>query len=135
MDLDFLDDAVAAWGDRVMVSVDVRGGRVAAAGWTEQTQMPAESVIDRMQARGVRTFVYSNIERDGMLSGPDVDEVRQVAGAVRGRFYYSGGIGDLDDLRALAALRQVNLAGVIVGKALYEGRFGVAEAHAALGVE
>jgi len=135
VDLDFLDDAVAAWGDRVLVSVDVRGGRVASAGWTEQTQMPAASVIDRMQSRGVRSFVYSDIERDGMLAGPDLDEVRRIAGVVRGRFYYSGGVGGLDDLRALAELRQVNLAGVIVGKALYEGRFGVAEAHEALGVE
>jgi phosphoribosylformimino-5-aminoimidazole carboxamide ribotide isomerase len=134
-DIDFLDDVVAAFGDRMLVSVDVRAGRVASAGWTEQTQMPAETVIARLQGRGVRSFVYSNIERDGMLAGPDREEIRRVAGAVRGRFIYSGGIGSVDDLRGLAELRQVNLAGVIVGKALYEGRFTIAEAHAALAVE
>jgi phosphoribosylformimino-5-aminoimidazole carboxamide ribotide isomerase len=71
--------------------------------------------------------VYSSIERDGMLSGPDLDAVERIARVVRGSFIYSGGISSADDLRALAALRQVNLSGVIVGKALYEGRFTIAE--------
>jgi phosphoribosylformimino-5-aminoimidazole carboxamide ribotide isomerase len=131
-DVEFLDEVLAAYGDHVIVSVDVRGGNVSTAGWTEQTQMPAGDVIARLQRRGVRQFVYSSIERDGMLSGPDLDEVRAVSQAVRGRFLYSGGVGSVDDLRALADLRQLNLAGVIVGKALYERRFGVAEGQAAL---
>jgi phosphoribosylformimino-5-aminoimidazole carboxamide ribotide isomerase len=131
-DVDFLDDVVSAYGDRVVVSVDTRGGRVASAGWTHQTEMEAAAVIEHLQRRGVRRLVYSSIERDGMLTGPDVDEVCRVAEAVRGQFTYSGGIGTLDDLRALAGLRQVNLTGVIVGKALYERRFGIAEAIAAL---
>jgi len=131
-DVDFLDDVIGAYGDRVVVSVDTRGGNVTTSGWTETTQMPAEAVINRLQARGVRQFVYSNVDRDGLLQGVDPDEVRRIAEVVRGRFIYSGGVGTLDDLHALAALRQVNLAGVIVGKALYEGRFGLAEAQAAL---
>ena len=132
-DIDFLDDVLEAWGERVLVSVDVRGGTVATAGWTERTQMPADQVIERLQRRGVRQFVYPSVDRDGMLEGPDLDEVGRVAETVRGRFLYSGGIGSLAHLEALAGLRQVNLAGVIVGKALYEGRFTVAEAVAALG--
>ena len=131
-DIDFLDDVLAAFRDRVIVSVDTRGGNVSTSGWQRTTQMPAESVIDRLQHRGVRSFVYTNVDRDGMLEGPDLDEVRRIAGVVRGRFLYSGGIGSLEDLRALAALRQVNLGGVIVGKALYEGRFTVDEAQRAL---
>jgi phosphoribosylformimino-5-aminoimidazole carboxamide ribotide isomerase len=131
-DVDFLDDALAKHRDRVVVSVDVRGGRVASAGWTHQTEMEASGVIEHLQRRGVKRLVYSSIERDGMLTGPDLDEVRRVAEAVRGTFIYSGGIGTLDDLRALATLRQINLTGVIVGKALYERRFGVAEARTAL---
>jgi len=131
-DLDFLDDVVGAYGDRVVVSVDTRGGYVSTAGWTETTQMPADHVIGRLQARGVKQFVYTNVDKDGMLEGVDVDEVARLAGIVRGRFLYSGGIGALEDLERLAALRQVNLAGVIVGKALYEGRFSVAEGQAAL---
>jgi phosphoribosylformimino-5-aminoimidazole carboxamide ribotide isomerase len=131
-DVDFLDEVVAAYGDRVVVSVDVRGGHVSTAGWTETTQMPADDVIARLQLRGVKQLVYTNVDRDGMLGGVDLDEVRRIAGIVRGRFLYSGGIGSLADLEGLAALRQVNLAGVIVGKALYEERFSVAEGQAAL---
>jgi phosphoribosylformimino-5-aminoimidazole carboxamide ribotide isomerase len=131
-DIDFLDDVLTAYGDRVVVSVDTRGGYVSTAGWTETTQMPADDVIRRLQARGVKQFVYTNVDKDGMLQGVDVDEVRRIAGIVRGRFLYSGGIGTLADLEGLAELRQVNLAGVIVGKALYEGRFTVADAQAVL---
>jgi phosphoribosylformimino-5-aminoimidazole carboxamide ribotide isomerase len=131
-DLDFLDEAVAEHADRVVVSVDARNGRLASAGWTEQTEIPVAAVIDSLAQRGVSRFVYSSIERDGMLSGPDLFEVAGVAQIVRGTFVYSGGIASLEDLRALAGLRQVNLTGVIVGKALYEQRFTVAEAQHAL---
>jgi len=131
-DVDFLDDVVAAFGDRVLVAVDTLGGLIATAGWTHTTQMPAEAVIGRLQDRGVKQFIYTNVDRDGMLEGPDLEEIKRIAAVVRGRFLYSGGIGQLADLEALAELRQVNLAGVISGKALYEGRFTVAEAQAAL---
>ena len=128
-DLDFLDDVVSAFGDRVMVAVDTRGGLIATSGWTQTTQMPAEAVISRLQDRGVRQFVYTNADRDGMLNGPDLGEVRAVSEEIRGRFIYSGGIASLDDLRALKELRLVNLAGVISGKALYEGRFTIADGN------
>ena len=131
-DIDFLDDVLGAFRDRVMVSVDTRGGNISTSGWQETTQMPAEAVIERLQNRGVRSFIYTNVDKDGMLGGPDPEEVRRIASVVRGRFLYSGGVGQLADLEALAELRQVNLAGVISGKALYEGRFTVAEAQAAL---
>ena len=131
-DIDFLDQALAEHGDRIVVSVDARRGLLATAGWTEQTDIPAEAAIDALGRRGASRFVYSSIERDGMMSGPDLDEVTRIARAVRGSFIYSGGVSSLDDLRGLAALRQVNLMGVIVGTALYEQRFGVADAQAAL---
>jgi phosphoribosylformimino-5-aminoimidazole carboxamide ribotide isomerase len=131
-DIDFLDAAVAELRDRLVVSVDARQGHVAGAGWTEQTEIPATSVLEMLGRRGVRRFVYSSIERDGMLSGPDLEEVTRIARTVRGTFVYSGGVSSLEDLKALVALRQVNLVGVIVGKALYEGRFGVSAGQAAL---
>ncbi len=131
-DIDFLDDVLGAYRDRIIVSVDTRGGNVSTSGWTETTQMSAESVIERLQLRGVRSFVYTNVDRDGMLQGPDLDEVRRIAKVVRGRFLYSGGIGELSHLEGLRALRQVNLGGVIVGKALYEGKFTVREGQTAL---
>ena len=131
-DIDFLDAAIAELDDRAVVSIDARNGRLASAGWTEQTDIPIEAVIEQLGARGVRRFVYSSIERDGMLTGPDLDGARRVAEAVRGSYTYSGGISSLEDLRALVELRQVNLNGVIVGKALYEAKFTVAEAQAVL---
>ena len=131
-DIDFLDDVLGAFRERTIVSVDTRGGHVSTSGWQETTQMPAEAVIERLQNRGVRSFVYTNVDRDGMLEGVDLDEVKRIAAVVRGRFLYSGGIGSLDDLIGLAGLRQVNLGGAIVGKALYEGRFTIAEAQKAL---
>jgi phosphoribosylformimino-5-aminoimidazole carboxamide ribotide isomerase len=131
-DVDFLDTALEEFGSRVIVSVDARNGRLAASGWTEQTDMPVEPVIERLGDRGVRRFVYSSIERDGMLTGPDIEGARSVAQAVRGTFVYSGGVSSIEDLAALSELRQVNLGGVIVGKALYERQFTVGEGQAAL---
>ncbi len=131
-DVDFLDETIAEHREHVVVSVDARGGLLAASGWTEQTQIPVESVIDSLGRRGVVKFVYSSIDRDGMMSGPDLDEVARIAAVVHGTFVYSGGVSSVDDLRALAGLRQVNLTGVIVGKALYEKRFDVGAAQAVL---
>jgi phosphoribosylformimino-5-aminoimidazole carboxamide ribotide isomerase len=128
-DVDLLDEALARFGEKVVVSVDARNGKLAAQGWTEELEVPVEEVIGALAARGVRRLVYSSIERDGMLAGPDLDAARRVAEVVRGSFIYSGGISSLDDLEALRQLRAVNLAGVIVGKALYEGRFEVGEAQ------
>ena len=131
-DVDFLDDVVAAYGPRVLVSVDVRGGKIATAGWTQVTDVPATEVIERLHDRGVSSFVYTDADRDGALAGPALADVAAIATAVRGHFLYAGGIGTLEHLRSLRALRQVNLSGVIVGKALYERRFTIAEAQAAL---
>jgi phosphoribosylformimino-5-aminoimidazole carboxamide ribotide isomerase len=131
-DAEFLEEAITTWGLRVLVAVDVRGGKVSVSGWTRETQMRPEELIERLQRQGAHRFVYANADKDGMLEGVDVDEVRRISAAVRGRFIWSGGIGSLDDLRTLRDLRLVNLAGVISGKALYENRFGVAEAQAEL---
>ncbi len=128
----FLAEALERWPGKVLVSVDVRGGRVATSGWTETTELTAENVIGSLWEQGAQHLVYTNVDRDGMLEGPDVEEVRRIAKAVKGSLIYSGGIGALADLDALAALKEPTLKGVIVGKALYEGRFSVQEALAAL---
>jgi phosphoribosylformimino-5-aminoimidazole carboxamide ribotide isomerase len=128
----FLDDVVAAFAERTVVSIDTRGGFVSTAGWVHTTETPAEHAIERLQDHGVGTFVFTDVDRDGMLDGPDLDAVRRIAAVVRGRLLYSGGIGRREDLEALAALGIANLDGVIVGKALYERRFSVAEGRAAL---
>jgi phosphoribosylformimino-5-aminoimidazole carboxamide ribotide isomerase len=131
-DPDLLDEALSAFTSRILVGVDVRGGLVSVSGWTRETQMRGDEAIKRLQSQGATRFVYTNVDRDGMLEGPDLDEVKRISQTVRGRFLYSGGIGSIEDLRALRALRLVNLAGVISGKALYEGRFTVPEGKEAL---
>lgn len=131
-DQDFLDTVLQLFGKRIVVAIDVRGGNVSVSGWTKGTQMRGEDVIRRMQRSGATQFVYTNADRDGLLEGADIEEVKRVAESVRGRFIYSGGIGSLDDIRALKEARLVNLAGVISGKALYEHRFTVQDAHALL---
>ncbi|MGA2320364.1 MAG: 1-(5-phosphoribosyl)-5-[(5-phosphoribosylamino)methylideneamino]imidazole-4-carboxamide isomerase [Solirubrobacteraceae bacterium] len=134
-DPDLLRRALAAHGaERVLVSVDVRGGRVATAGWTLSTALETGAVLELLHSAGVREIVYTNVDRDGMLEGADLEEVRRVAAAVKGSVLYSGGIGGLSDLEGLAGLGEASLAGVIVGKALYERRFTIDQAHTALGV-
>ena len=89
-DVDFLDDIVAAHGPRVVVSVDVRGGKIATAGWTQVTDMPAADAIGRLHDRGVASFIYTDADRDGALGGPSLEDVAAIAEAVRGRFLYAG---------------------------------------------
>lgn len=116
--------------ERILVSVDVRGGQVATAGWTESTEPSTAAVLNRLHETGVRSLVYTNVDRDGMLEGPDLQEVAGVAQSTSAEVIYSGGIGALADLHGLAEL---GLGGVIVGKALYEQRFTIEQARQALG--
>ena len=131
-DIDFLDDIITQFGPRIMIAVDVKDGMFATVGWTQSTSLPVVDAIQRLTSRGVRSFVFTDVSRDGKLTGPDLEAVQHVADAVRGRFIYSGGIGSLEHLRSLARLRRVNMAGVIAGKSLYEKKFTVAEGQAAL---
>jgi phosphoribosylformimino-5-aminoimidazole carboxamide ribotide isomerase len=131
-DPDLVEAIARRWPERVAVAVDVRGGRVAVAGWAEQTSVAPEELIGSLQARGIGRFVYTSVDRDGTLEGVDAGELRRAAEAVRGELFVSGGISSLADLRALASLGLANLAGVISGKALYERRFTVREAQAVL---
>ena len=123
--------------ERVLVGVDVRGGQVATHGWLHSTDIQARDAFAELSRRGARHFVFTNIDHDGMLDGANRDEVAWVARAVgEGSLIFSGGIGKLEDLQALASLRQElaldGLDGVIVGTALYENRFTVAEGKQAL---
>ena len=128
-DPDFLDAILAAAGERIAVAVDVRGGRVSTEGWTASSDQAPSEALARLASVGVRTVVYTDVDRDGMLSGPDVEGLAAVVDTWPGRLVYSGGIGAVAHLRDLAGLP---LDGVIVGKALYEGRFSLVEAQEAV---
>ena len=131
-DPELLRRALSAHQERIAVALDVRDGRLAAAGWTEDTELSARQAAARLASLGVRRFVYSCIDRDGSLEGPDLESVRDIAATIEGELIYSGGVASLDDLRALVDLRVDKLTGVIVGKALYEGRLGIQAAQEAL---
>jgi phosphoribosylformimino-5-aminoimidazole carboxamide ribotide isomerase len=123
--------------ERIVVSVDVRAGEVSIEGWTKAAESSVREVFAQLIERGVQELAYTNVDRDGMLGGLSFEDLIWVAKAAQqGHLVYSGGIGDIEDLRHLAKLRQEahleNLTGVIVGKALYEGRFTIAQAHEAL---
>ena len=135
-DPDLVGELAADFDEHIVVSVDARSGRVAVEGWERETDKGASDAIVDLGALGVRRFVYTAIEVDGTLAGPGLDDLETVAaaaGEVGARLLYSGGVGSLDDLRRLASLRLDALSGVIVGRALYEGRFTVAEGHEVLG--
>jgi phosphoribosylformimino-5-aminoimidazole carboxamide ribotide isomerase len=123
-DPSLLAHALAAHGaDRVLVSVDVRGGHVATHGWLQTTDARARDAFATLRRQGVRNFVFTNIDHDGMLDGANREEAIWVAGAAGGGdVIYSGGIGTLADLELLAGLRAEldleRMAGVIVGTAL-----------------
>ena len=131
-DPDLTEALVAAHGERVVVSVDARAGRVAAEGWTESSDLTPGDVIAVLSDRGVERFVYTPVDVDGLMEGPDLDSLREVASATNAQLIYSGGVGSLDDLRALGSLGLANLDGVIVGRALYEKKFTVAQGREAL---
>jgi phosphoribosylformimino-5-aminoimidazole carboxamide ribotide isomerase len=120
--------------ERIVVSVDVRDGRVAAAGWTEQTEITAAAALSALRERGVARFVFSCIERDGMLAGPDLTALRAACAVVGpgDEILYSGGVAAVEDLVTLREASPAALRGVIVGTALFEGRFTVGAGQAAL---
>lgn len=127
---DLLDTALNWLGDRLVVGMDVSGGMVATHGWQQRSQMTAGRFVRILEERGVKRVVYTDVARDGMLRGPDFSGVEEIAASTSLELVVSGGIAWLDDLKRLAKLQRPNVVGVIVGRALYEGVFTVAEARA-----
>jgi phosphoribosylformimino-5-aminoimidazole carboxamide ribotide isomerase len=132
-----LEALLAEHGDRIAVGLDVKGGKVALHGWQEAVDLTPEFAAAGLAAAGVRAIVHTSVDRDGTLEGPDGDGLRTVSGVLAEaghdcELICSGGIGRLDDLALVADLDLPNVTGVIVGKALYEGRFELDEAKQAL---
>jgi phosphoribosylformimino-5-aminoimidazole carboxamide ribotide isomerase len=131
-DPQFLDACVSAYGERVVVSVDTRGGMVSLAGWTETSDVDAPTAIADLTQRGVQRFLCTAIEVDGTMEGPAMRELNRVAAATSAQVTASGGVGDLSHLEALSREAAPNIEGAIVGRALYEKKFSVAEGISAL---
>jgi phosphoribosylformimino-5-aminoimidazole carboxamide ribotide isomerase len=131
-DPEFLDAMIEAHGHRIVVSVDAREGRVALEGWTETGGQSAVEAVAMLGERGVSRFLCTAIEVDGTMEGPAIGQLSEIAAATSSQVIASGGVGTLDHLESLSRLGAPNIEGAIVGRALYEQRFTVREAIAAL---
>ena len=129
-DPDMVREACKRWPGRVAVGIDVRGGFVAVEGWAEQSTLTVFDLAARFADAGVAAIVYTDIDRDGMMQGVNVDATADLAGATPIPVIASGGIASSDDLRALRD--RGTIAGAISGRALYDGRIDLATALAEL---
>jgi len=125
-DPDFVARACAAFPGHVMVGLDAKDGRVAINGWAEVTDIDVVDLARRFENDGVAAIIYTDIGRDGMLQGPNVAATAALANAVNIPVIASGGITDIDDIRALCDADSDNIAGAITGRAIYEGTLDLA---------
>jgi phosphoribosylformimino-5-aminoimidazole carboxamide ribotide isomerase len=126
-----VQEAVRLLGEAVAVAIDARDGKVAVAGWNEVTTVDALALTAQVKAWGVPRVQYTDVVRDGSLVGPNLAGIEQMARASGLRITAAGGISNLDDLVRVAGLESIGVDEVVVGKALYEGRFTLQEAIAA----
>ncbi|MCO5044882.1 MAG: 1-(5-phosphoribosyl)-5-[(5-phosphoribosylamino)methylideneamino]imidazole-4-carboxamide isomerase [Verrucomicrobia bacterium] len=122
---------VDRYGEKIAVGIDARGGRVQIKGWTETTDVRATDLARQAESLGVRTIISTDTATDGMLTGANTHAVEGICAAVRCDVIAAGGVGSVGDVKQLRELQRPNLAGVIVGKALYEGRASLAVLNAA----
>ena len=127
-DPDFVRQAARKFPGRVAVGIDARAGKVAVAGWAEETQLEAIELARLFEDAGVAAIVYTDVERDGMLQGLNLDSTIALADAVKIPVIASGGLGSIDDIRHLLEPRAKKLEGAIAGRALYDGRLDAKEA-------
>jgi phosphoribosylformimino-5-aminoimidazole carboxamide ribotide isomerase len=121
-------EAAGAFPGRIVVGLDARDGKVAVEGWAATAELSALELARRFEDAGVAAIVYTDVARDGMLKGLNLDATIALADAVSIPVIASGGFASIDDVRALLAARAQKLAGAIVGRALYDGRLDAAEA-------
>ena len=124
-DRTLLMEALARWGERIVVGLDARSGSIAISGWRETSQVQATSLASELCALGVQRFIYTDIARDGALKGPNIEELKEIQRMVSCSLIASGGVSSIDDLLSLARL---GIEGAIVGKALYTGDIDLAAA-------
>ncbi|HTO74141.1 MAG TPA: 1-(5-phosphoribosyl)-5-[(5-phosphoribosylamino)methylideneamino] imidazole-4-carboxamide isomerase [Gemmatimonadales bacterium] len=125
----FVPEAVGlVGGDRLAAGLDARDGKLAIRGWVESTDTPIEEAARRVIEGGIRTIIHTDVSRDGMMTGPDLDGAVRLM-ALGARVIASGGVASLEDLQRI---RHAGLSGAIVGRAIYEGRFTVRQAVASV---
>jgi phosphoribosylformimino-5-aminoimidazole carboxamide ribotide isomerase len=128
---DFLAKAIKQFGaSRIVAGIDSRDGKVAVKGWKETTDISAIDFARNMQEMGIKNIVFTDIKRDGMLSGPNFKSIKAMACALKIPVIASGGVATLKDIRHLKNLEKYGVSGVVIGKALYTGAFDLKEAIA-----
>jgi phosphoribosylformimino-5-aminoimidazole carboxamide ribotide isomerase len=130
-DAEFLALACRRFAGRVVLGIDAKGGKVAVRGWGADTGVEATEVAGRSAEAPLAAIIYTDIARDGMLTGPNLEALRRIARATPHPVIASGGIATLDDVKTIAGLEPSRIIGALIGKALYEGRFTLKEAIAA----
>ncbi|HHU76591.1 MAG TPA: 1-(5-phosphoribosyl)-5-[(5-phosphoribosylamino)methylideneamino]imidazole-4-carboxamide isomerase [Firmicutes bacterium] len=125
---ELIRELVEAFGKRILVGIDAREGMVAVEGWMESSTSRAVDLALQMQEFGVSEIIYTDIARDGTLEGPNLTALQEMAGFLSIPLIASGGVSSLDDLKRLRELEHLGISGVIVGQALYTGKFGLEEA-------
>ena len=128
LDRKFLASIARNFRDNIVIGIDARDGLVCTWGWTLKTDTTAVELAKTVEGCGLRTINYTDISKDGMLEGPNIDSLREILKAVKIDIVAAGGISKIEDIKNLKALESEGLKGVIVGKALYEGMFDLAEA-------
>lgn len=128
-DKQFVKEAVAKYGHKIAVSIDSLGEIVMTKGWTESDAKTLASEMTReMEHIGVKTLIFTDISRDGTMQGPRIATLKNILSSTKMEIIFSGGISDLNDIRRINEIGRPNLFGVIVGKALYEGKFALSDA-------
>ncbi len=125
----FVNDLCLEFPEHIMVGLDARAGRLAIDGWSKLSTHDLLDTARHLERDGIAAFVFTDIERDGKLGGINAEATIELARAVSVPVFASGGVSSLDDVRALVAAREDNLAGAIVGRALYDGKIELAEAQ------
>ena len=129
-DPELVKQAARAHPGRIAVGIDAKDGKVAVEGWAETSQMEAGELAKRFEDAGVAAIIFTDIARDGMLQGVNIEATVQLANAVRISVIASGGVAGIGDIEALMAAKVPNISGVIIGRALYDGRIGARAALA-----
>ncbi|WP_126428660.1 1-(5-phosphoribosyl)-5-[(5-phosphoribosylamino)methylideneamino]imidazole-4-carboxamide isomerase [Brevibacillus marinus] len=129
----FAEEVLARYGERIAIGLDCRNGQVATRGWLTTTDVKAEQLAGELAQLGAETFIYTDISRDGTLTGPNIEAIRAVAQASGKRVIASGGVSTVEDLLALSRHAAEGVSGAIVGKALYTGAVKLADALRRIG--
>jgi len=122
---DFVEEAVSLYGDRIAIGIDAKEGKVATRGWTQKSETEAIDLAVKMKKFGIKTVIYTDISRDGMLTGPNFETTAQMVKITGLEVIASGGVSSIDDI---IKLKSLGVSGVIIGKALYNGNIRLKDA-------